>query len=161
MPGVIVILRLSILAAFFAVFWAMPATAQTVAQHTCDGSFAALSNADKDRVGYNAFITQCEQTRGGWEAPPTNAVDPSLSHVTGICADSNYTTDVTRTSACAHDGGVVAWFVGNYAPPQPEAPGCEGAACDVQPKPHIAPHVSPPAKPKSPPTIISPTTPVS
>jgi hypothetical protein len=156
-------LRLSIVTVFLAGFWAAPSAAQTIAQHSCGASFSALSNADKDRVGYKSFITNCEQTRGSWEAPPSNTADPSLAHVTGICADNDYTTDVVRSSACGHDGGVVAWFIGNYAPPKAEAPNCEDAACEAPPKQQIAPspHVLRPIKPKTPPPVVSPTTPVS
>lgn len=161
------ILRLSLIAVFLAACLATPAAAQTVAQHTCDASYAALSATDKGRVDYKAFIADCEQTRGGWEAPSTGAVDPGLAHVTGICADGGYTTDIARASACAHDGGVSAWFVGEHSPlPQPDAPGCVGAACETprdapRQQPPPVRHVPPAVKPVAPAPVVSPTTPVS
>jgi hypothetical protein len=154
-------LRRLIAIALLAFFSVAPAAAQTIAQHTCDGSFAALSNADKNNVDYKAFIANCEQTREGWESPPSYAVDPSLAHVTGICVDNNYTTALVQANACTHDGGISAWFAGAYTPPQQSVPACEGAACEPQPQaPARHPRPSPPLE-RSPPPIVPPTAPIS
>jgi hypothetical protein len=156
-------MRLLFAIAMSLVFAATTASAQTIAQHTCDSSYAALNNRDRSHVDYNSFIANCEQTRRGWEAPPTQSVDPSLAHVTGLCADDSYTTAIARAEACLNDGGVTAWFVGNYAPPpiSPDTSGCDGGGCPtVHDTPVTAP--KPQRRHQAPPTpAVPPTAPVS
>ncbi len=148
--------RLFIALAVAAGFWSAPAFSQTIAQHSCNASFDALSAADKNKVAYGSFTTGCEETRRNWSAPPAFHADPSLSHVTGLCADNTYTTSLIRASACANEGGVVAWFFGNYAPPEPQAPAVTAPAIS---EPRREP-AAPPPKP-APPSAKPPTTPVT
>jgi hypothetical protein len=140
-------------------FAATSASAQTVAQHTCDSSFAALNDRDKSHVDYKAFIANCEQTRQGWEQPPSPTPDSDLSRVTGLCADGNYTSAMVRSQACLGDGGgVTAWFAGNYTPSPMEQPAqaCADGSCaapNQSPAPthrHSKPTPTPHANPSSP-----------
>ena len=150
-------LRLLIATAVTACLPVAPAAAQTIAEHTCNGSYAALSNTDKNRIDYKSFVANCEQNRESWERPPSDTLDPNLSHVTGLCADNSYTTALIQSEACTHDGGVSAWFAS--PPPQQVSPACDGAACAPSPSLQQPPS-SPPAR-KEPQPTERPTSPVS
>lgn len=107
----------AIFAALF-VLWAEPCFAEDIPQASCNASYEALSAADKAHVAYDQFVRSCQTIRQQWLSPSPPRPNAGLAYITGLCGDNSYTTSLIRADACRQDGGVRAWFFGNYTPPQ-------------------------------------------